>query len=309
MLIYTVAVFGIVLLTSVLLLYLLNRIEMLNYRIILAISLSSVLSSLLFPGIFYFMSKGRGVDMIQLSFTFAATIVLYIMLVFILSIVITVVIPGNTLSVLTAGLKKGKLGSPPAEREIEEMSPENLQPTDAEQNYLEEIYGRLVVENDRNAENIGENTQEAENNLEKSVDSEKNIDKMGLEAFEQENPVISDNAQDDGMELPVDPVAEEQLEAEDTTDEAENLSIEECLEEAFRLKVQEDFEGAILYFMYAMDKNPGMELAFWLVLEICVSYRSLGQVEFAREMLATYYDNYSGVMDAGIRDEIERYLV
>jgi len=91
-------------------------------------------------------------------------------------------------------------------------------------------------------------------------------------------------------------------------DMADKLSLDECVDEAFRLKGQGDSEGAILYFMYALDRKPGKDLAFWIVLDICVLYKSLGQVDFARDMLATYFDNYNDDMDKKVRDEIESNL-
>jgi hypothetical protein len=38
------------------------------------------------------------------------------------------------------------------------------------------------------------------------------------------------------------------------------MTIEECIEEAFRLKESGDSEGAILYYMYALDKNQAKNL-------------------------------------------------
>ena len=95
--------------------------------------------------------------------------------------------------------------------------------------------------------NIEENKPADENNFEKAVDSTENIDKMGIE---------------------------------NTLHDSGSLTIEECIEEAFRLKALGDFEGAIIYHMYALDKKPEKDLTFWIVLDICVMYKSLGQREW-----------------------------
>lgn len=279
MLIYIIVVFGIVVITSALLMYILNKIEMLNYRMILAVSVSSVLAGLLFPGIFNLIStyKSGILDVANMTFVLAATLVLYIMLVFILSIIISIVIPDSTFAVIASGIKKVRIYGAAQTPTVEKLEAAGNENSNQETNYLEEIYGSLVAENANIGSNDDIKAQELENNLEKSVDSVINIDKMGLETFKQ--------------------------------DISSHLSLEECLDEAFRLKGQDDFEGAILYFMYALDRKPDKDLAFWIVLDICVLYKSMSQVEFARDMLSSYFDAYSDFMDTSIRDEIEKNLL
>jgi len=279
MFIYIIVVFGIVVVTSALLMYILNKIEMLNYRMILAVSLSSVLAALLFPGVFNLITIGKGVmvDAIQLTFVLAATLVLYILLVFILSVIISIVIPDSTFALIASGIKKVRRNDDLQTPAIEKIEPAGNENSNYERNYIEEIYGNLVAETANTGSNIDVNAQQAENNLEKSVDSVENIDKMRLETFEQDN--------------------------------SSHLNLEDCVDEAFRLKGQGDCEGAILYFMYALDRKPGKDLTFWIVLDMCVLYKSIGQVDFARDMLSTYFDSYNGFMDDRVRDEIESNLL
>lgn len=87
-----------------------------------------------------------------------------------------------------------------------------------------------------------------------------------------------------------------------------NKGLDECIDEAFRLKEAEDREGAILNYLYALDHNPEDDMVFWLVLDICVLYKELGQVELARDILVNYVDKYKDVMDESVRLEIERNL-
>lgn len=123
--------------------------------------------------------------------------------------------------------------------------------------------------------NFDENAATMENNLEISVDSNENIDKMGIE-----NNVHNRNS----------------------------LTIEDCINEAFRLKGTGDLESAILHYMYALDKKPGKELTFWIILDICVMYKSLGQNELALDILNSYYETYGDTMDVSLKDEISRNL-
>jgi len=164
----------------------------------------------------------------------------------------------------------------PEVREIREGG--SQKPAYAGDNYLEQIYLNYVAHDDENTgmqEEAVEITGAAAWNAEKSVDSAENIDKMGIE-----NRVY----------------------------DSEAMTIEECIDEAFRLKQTGDFEGAILYFMYALDKKPQRELTFWIILDICVMYKSLGQQDLALEILNGYYEAYGDTMDVRLRDDIIRDL-
>jgi len=162
-------------------------------------------------------------------------------------------------------------------------TPEVQDPPDVKQqrpllagdNYLEQIYLNYVAHDDESQEDAGEISGEAAVNAEKFVDSAEIIDKMGIE-----NKVY----------------------------DSEAMTIEECITEAFRLKEAGDLEGAILYFMYALDKKPQKELTFWIILDICVMYKTLGQQDLALEILNGYYEAYGDTMDVRLRDEIMRNL-
>ena len=60
--------------------------------------------------------------------------------------------------------------------------------------------------------------------------------------------------------------------------------------------------------MYALDKKPQKELTFWIILDICVMYKSLGQHDLALEILKSYYKIYGDMMGTLVRDEIIRNL-
>ncbi|WP_010251428.1 tetratricopeptide repeat protein [Acetivibrio cellulolyticus] len=85
-------------------------------------------------------------------------------------------------------------------------------------------------------------------------------------------------------------------------------SVDESIDEAFGLKEKGDFEGAILSFFYALDNGPSDDVVFWIVLDICVLYKQLGQVELAREVLESYISQFGEIMDEAVRHEIELNL-
>ena len=61
--------------------------------------------------------------------------------------------------------------------------------------------------------------------------------------------------------------------------------------------------------MNVLEQNPEDDLVFWIILDICVLYKSLGQVELAKAMLEDYIKIYGGVMDYSVLLEIERNLM
>jgi tetratricopeptide (TPR) repeat protein len=142
-------------------------------------------------------------------------------------------------------------------------------------NYLEKIYEKLVQEKNGETPKNEENGDHAENNLEKSVDSSENIDKMGIENIVQNSTV---------------------------------MTIDECIAEAFTRKETGDLEGAVQHFIEALDRNPHRELAFWIVLDICVLYKDLGQVDLAYDILNGYHEAFGDMMDASVKTEIENNL-
>lgn len=341
MFVYIIVVCSAVVMTSALLFLVLRRPKLLNYRTVLAIALSSVLSGLLFPGLFNIISSSRQgvVDVPVLLFIILTTIVLFIVLAFLLGIIISFVIPEVVLKAAGTGSSGGHTQEIEQKEgaAVEKMSPE----AGVEENYLAEIYSSHV-KNGTEGSNNGDNATEAENYLEKSVDSAENIDKMGLETLERGEVLPQDSSENSGpIEETAGPVYEgvpgdtgtisedvpeelgttyesepgetgtisEGIPEEDDTETAENLSIGDCVDEAFRLKEAGDFEGAILYYMYALDRKPDKDLVFWIVLDICVLYKSLGQIDFAQEILSGYVGGYSDVMDSSVKEEIERNLL
>lgn len=281
--IYIIAVILAVLVLTSVLAYVLRKRKLLDYRMLLAMAFGSLLAGIIFPAIYNLVLlrlKAQG-DNEGFILTLVVTLFVYIILAFILSAAATFIIPegknGRTGS-KTQDSFDGHAGTPQDPTDIESEGAKTMSETG---NYLAEIYDSHVIDIKDTDEKVLESTENTENNLEKSVDSEKNIDKMGIEINEQ------DHAHMEALE---------------------QLSIDDCVEEAFRLKSSGDAEGAILYFMYALDRKPAKELVFWIILDICALYKESGQVELARDILSNYSDNYGDIMDASIKAEIESSL-
>lgn len=85
-------------------------------------------------------------------------------------------------------------------------------------------------------------------------------------------------------------------------------SLYEIIDEGFKMKEQGDYEGAIINFLYALDNHPPQDVALWMLLDICVMYKQLGQVELAKKVLDNYVTEYGISMDEALKYEIELNL-
>jgi len=92
------------------------------------------------------------------------------------------------------------------------------------------------------------------------------------------------------------------------TKKALSKTVDEIIDEAFNLKENGDFEGAILIYFCALEREPKDDVVFWIVLDICVLYKQLGQVDLAKEVLSSYLSEYGEFMDQTVRHEIELNL-
>lgn len=118
--------------------------------------------------------------------------------------------------------------------------------------------------------------------------------------------LVSETAQDNeltGYGLDTQDVDESlELSGRDT----ESLSIEGCIDRAFILKQTGDLESAVSILMQALDKEPDDKLVFWIILDICAMYKSLGQNEFAKGILEGYLQNFEDQMDDAVKSEIQK---
>ena len=189
-----------------------------------------------------------------------------------------------------------------SEQNIDTMGIENL-------NYgVEHIFD--------NAENSPENTPETTNSDEKLSSSTQDFDvAVNLTAvLEQLSPVNEHSFAEEKAFASY----EEAVPGFDSTNSTntadsylyedinESLTIDDCINKAFELKTNGDLEGSILYYMYALDKQPDKHLVFWIVLDICSLYKNLGQVDMAREILNGYAQTYGEIIDSTVKCEIEK---
>lgn len=265
---FAFAATGAVIVCTALMLIVFSRFKLLNIATLAAVTIASIISIAAFPLLFGLIArfKDGSPDISAILLVSVLTLVTYLMLALLLSIMITILIANPGKKAVHAGIELSE-SEKPADEASSEVENEN---------YLEQIYDKLLNENNKESLNNAEMKEEAENNLEKSVDSSEIIDKMGIENIVQDSGV---------------------------------MSIEECIGEAFKLKETDDFEGAILYFMDALDRKPHRDLTFWIVLDICVLYKNLGQVELAYDILNSYHNTYGDLMEVSVKEEIESNLL
>ena len=306
---YIAAVICAIAVSAIIMFAVFKRLKLYNFRILAVIALSSLFTALLLPALFHAASyaQNEAPGFSALLPVLGITAALYLIVVILLSIIISRIVTGS-------GLRKKVLVSQTAGGSGSEVGGGSgqLSGNPAGENHLAQIFDSFSGNtspsgdgspsednsssengissentspsgNDNSSGNKGgksannlENGNGTENYLEKSVDSGKIIDKMGIE----------NNVRDSGA-----------------------MTISDCIEEAFRLKEQGDFEGAIIYFMYALDKKPGNELTLWIVIDICALYKSIGRYDQAHEILDSYRDALVDIMDDAVMEEIESNLV
>ncbi|MCX7748181.1 MAG: hypothetical protein N2645_15045 [Clostridia bacterium] len=121
---------------------------------------------------------------------------------------------------------------------------------------------------------------------------------------------------DEAAEIEKLETAVQELGVEDTAEQNEDVELSDVrvqdadfyINEAFALKESGKYDEAIISYMYALDQKPDDNLVFWVILDICVLYKQLGQVEFAKEILNSYVTSFGSVMDAAVKQEIEKNL-
>lgn len=128
-------------------------------------------------------------------------------------------------------------------------------------------------------------------------------DKIEAEEESQSIPDVEAMSED------YDSIEQEAAALEIENDIAEIRTVDGYIDEAFKLKENGDFEGAILYYMYALDMGPENDLVFWIILDTCVLYKELGQTELARDILESYVNIYGNIMDTSVKVEIEKNLL
>jgi tetratricopeptide (TPR) repeat protein len=148
---------------------------------------------------------------------------------------------------------------------------------------------------------------EEQDEFEQSISEQTNTEQPESEKEEQILPGIELSETVKGLAIIDENAAEELL--EEKQPESNENNIDSYIDEAFKFKQNGDYESAIIYYMYALDSKPENSLVFWIILDICVLYKEMGQAELARQILEGYVEIYGNVMDKQVKDEIERNLI
>lgn len=304
--IYAVAVLCAIVFSGAIMFVIFYRMKVLNSKTLVSIVIASLISALALPGIFYLISSYKKVNMKSSTLLVATLIsaVAYIILVFIMSLITSYIFS-------RIAVKPRKTNDLAASS----VNAEDTATADIEQgeNYLEQIFVNFIGENDNDSkanedskETLDNNEEINTNNDEVNTNNEEfDINNMNINQNNDENMTTDEN----NFEKAVDSAENiDKMGIENTLHDSDSLTIDECIEEAFRLKELNDSEGAIIYYMYALDKKPKKDLTFWIILDICVMYKSLGQQELALDILNSYYDIYSDIMDISVKEEIETNL-
>ncbi len=88
-----------------------------------------------------------------------------------------------------------------------------------------------------------------------------------------------------------------------------DLTVDQCLEKAFEMKQSDLLEDAVKYYMYALDKNPENDIVFWVIVDVCTIYKTLGKADLAKDILESYTEVYRDVMEDNVKYQIEKNLL
>lgn len=341
MVIYFIIVLGIVAIISVAFGALLNKNKLLSLHTIIAIAFSSIIISIAMPFIF-----GRFLNISQSrQLAFGKNLILTVVISLVIYAVILLLSTG-IISAFASGDKGKELED--TENNVTNKKfwnrKNNLLALIEEQAAQEEMEPEGAVlkafEPDQTEKQNDMAQAGDENIFEKPVDSGQIIDKMGVETIDIIGDAVEDTANpnlnglylDDSFDkngnnaINVDKLGidedfvlspEQEIQhinleknADNISDDSTNESptIEIFIDKAFELKTEGNYEEAILNYMYALEKGPDKDLVFWIVLDICVLYKNLGQSELAAEILEGYISNYGELMDESVKMEIERNL-
>ncbi|NTV88795.1 MAG: hypothetical protein HGA22_00290 [Clostridiales bacterium] len=279
--IYILVVIAFIVITTAMFVIISKRSRKSNMPVVIAVAGGSLLAGLVFPAVFNGVSQIAGLDgdTSQIGTAFAISMGVYALGVFALALILAATVFRNRI-IFTTPAEAGAAGTEAIAGQadaFENAAVDSAAGTvEPKQNLLEQLYGNIISDQktdlqlDMSSPEIAETPAYKPDITEKSVDSEENIDKMGLEN--------------------------------------EITDIGEFIEEAFQLKEKGDLEGAALYYMYVLDRKPSKQLIFWIVLDICVLYKELGQKTLAMDILSGYAERYSDIMNEDVRMEIERNL-
>lgn len=127
--------------------------------------------------------------------------------------------------------------------------------------------------------------QDVTNFAEKDIDTDDNTDTMGIELDH-----ISDQV--------------DHAVAHIESNEKDPVDIQELMDHAFEYKSVGQFSEAVSCYYSILAEKPDSKLVFWVVLDICILYKKLGQIALAKDILLQYLNVYGDSMDEQIKSQI-----
>ncbi len=280
-----------VIVTTILFTYILHKKKLLTLQYLFSIlisSIGSIIISILFP---LSLDTFTNVYLLQMAIAIIVTLMGYITVVLLLTVFISSVITEKSIETF---IRKIKMFFQNFRNKISKIifSISEVMISNKEKKICKEE--EKVHESEEKAEEKETFMLKAEEIHEKLVDTQQNIDKMRVEEFSELNTPEEIN--------------ENLIEGDFQSNDIEPIFIQDYIEQAFRYKEKEEFEKAIECYMEVLERRPDNSTIFWIVLDICVMYKNLGQTDLAKDILSTYMEAYGNLMDSDIKNEIEKNL-
>ncbi|MCX7842897.1 MAG: tetratricopeptide repeat protein [Clostridia bacterium] len=261
----------VVLLSSGALAYCLRKTGLLNLYTLAAVTFSSIAVCVVFPYSWVMVERAGKAFPLMKVFLPVIMIVVYLTLLILFTVLVSIIVPEKK-AISINKILAGRLTK--------------------NDDILPQKNSAYVVENKDDAEAGGKII------FEKSVDSKQNIDTMCIESNIAENESIVETLEDAPDTVPL----------QISNSVVDQPDIECYIDRAFNLKSGGKLQEAVQCYMDALEQSPDKDLVFWIVLDICVIYKTLGQTELAREILDSYITVYGDIMEASVKDEILRNL-
>jgi tetratricopeptide (TPR) repeat protein len=213
----------------------------------------------------------------------------------------------------------------PVEEAEPEIIPESTElPESGQEVFIDTVEGETIAGEEHDIQSDDSYETSAEREVETLIYEEPQAEEM-QEADEQKLPDDTDNSElyetsqgilvekGENTEKNVDTLdIIDKMGLDTVTDSDElspvQLSMEELLDRAFLLKQEgRELEAASLY-INALDMKPDTEVAFWIVLDICVIYKNFGRTELATDILQAYVNEYDNLLSNEVKEQIMQSL-
>ncbi len=286
---YSIIAAATILITALLAFYYLYKSKELDLGILMSVSIGAVILGITFNPtyntIFGYMESFNNINRdVEFLFFIAIASIFFLILVFTISILVSVFVPDRLSSIDCSiaierffGWTKSYLKPEISENNIPEVTEADELSEDS-----------LVGEADELSEDtlVAEADELSEDSLVEEDDESISISEVAVTV---ESIILEAPAQQDTPESTHTPV-----------NEAEILVLK-----AFDYKVKGQKEQALQYYTKALNYNSlNSDMVFWIVLDICTLYKELGLNELAFNILDSVAQRYGSVLKPEIRTQI-----